>query len=70
MAARGKEQILKKKQLDLKINTRISKSKVSFLEINGYFAVGHFRHSKNKIPVIVEEIVAESEDKLLLPQRR
>ena len=35
------------------------------------FAVGHFRRSKNKISVIVEEIVAgESEDKLLVPQRR
>ena len=35
------------------------------------FAVGHFRRSKNKISVIVEEIVAgESEDKLLVPVPR
>ena len=41
------------------------------LEINSHFAVGHFCRSKNKISVIVEEIVAgESEDKLLVPLPR
>ena len=41
------------------------------LEINRFFAVGHFRRSKNKISVIEEEIVAgESEDKLLVPLPR
>ena len=41
------------------------------MDICSLYVVGHFCRSKNKISVIVEEIVAgECEDRLLVPQRR